>query len=150
MSHHQPEYYEKVIVGDDETKQRCHQGKRATSVFQQKHPFEARKVESARIRQKYPDRVPIICEKADKADITTIDKNKYLVPADLTVGQFMYVIRKRIALSPEKAIFIFVDEVLPPVAALISSLYEEYRDDDGFLYFTYSGESTFGCPTPST
>ena len=33
-------------------------------------------------------------------------------PADLTVGQFVYVIRKRIKLSPEKAIFIFVDEVL--------------------------------------
>ncbi|KAF9321437.1 ubiquitin-like protein atg8 [Podila horticola] len=148
MSHRQPEYYEKVIVGD-ETKQSVRPGTRATSAFQQKHPFEARKAESARIRQKYPDRVPIICEKADKADIATIDKNKYLVPADLTVGQFMYVIRKRIELSSEKAIFIFVDEVLPPVAALISSLYEEYRDDDGFLYFTYSGESTFGCPTNS-
>ncbi|KAG0339094.1 ubiquitin-like protein atg8 [Podila horticola] len=149
MSHRQPEYYEKVIVGD-ETNKSVRPGTRATSAFQQKHPFEARKAESARIRQKYPDRVPIICEKADKADIATIDKNKYLVPADLTVGQFMYVIRKRIELSSEKAIFIFVDEVLPPVAALISSLYEEYRDDDGFLYFTYSGESTFGCPTNST
>lgn len=39
---------------------------------------------------------------------------RYLVPADLTVGQFVYVIRKRIKLSSEKAIFIFVDNVLPP------------------------------------
>ena len=39
---------------------------------------------------------------------------RYLVPADLTVGQFVYVIRKRIKLSPEKAIFIFVNNVLPP------------------------------------
>jgi hypothetical protein len=30
------------------------------------------------------------------------------------VGQFVYVIRKRIKLSPEKAIFIFVKNVLPP------------------------------------
>jgi hypothetical protein len=36
------------------------------------------------------------------------------VPSDLTVGQFVYVIRKRIKLSPEKAIFIFVKNVLPP------------------------------------
>ncbi|KAF8952786.1 ubiquitin-like protein atg8 [Podila verticillata] len=149
MSHHQPEYYEKVIVRD-ETKQSSRFGERAISAFQQKHPFETRKAESARIRQKYPDRVPIICEKADKADITTIDKNKYLVPADLTVGQFMYVIRKRMELSPERGIFLFVGEVLPLAAALISSLYEEYRDDDGFLYFTYAGESTFGHPTTST
>jgi len=39
---------------------------------------------------------------------------RFLVPADLTVGQFVYVIRKRIKLSPEKAIFIFVKNVLPP------------------------------------
>ena len=59
------------------------------------------------------------------------------MPADLTVGQFVYVIRKRIKLSPEKAIFIFVDEVLPPTAAIMSSIYEEHKDDDGFLYITY-------------
>lgn len=55
----------------------------------------------------------------------------------MTVGQFVYVIRKRIKLSPEKAIFIFVDEVLPPTAALMSSIYEEHKDEDGFLYITY-------------
>ena len=69
----------------------------------------------------------MICEKVEKSDIATIDKKKYLVPADLTVGQFVYVIRKRIKLSPEKAIFIFVDEVLPPTAALMSSIYEEHK-----------------------
>lgn len=75
--------------------------------------------------------VQVICEKVEKSDIATIDKKKYLVPADLTVGQFVYVIRKRIKLSPEKAIFIFVDEVLPPTAALMSSIYEEHKDEDG-------------------
>jgi len=46
---------------------------------------------------------------------------------DLTVGQFVYVIRKRIKLAPEKAIFIFVNEVLPPTAALMSAIYEEHK-----------------------
>ncbi|KAB5591925.1 hypothetical protein CTheo_4658 [Ceratobasidium theobromae] len=87
----------------------------------------------------------VICEKADRTDIPTIDKKKYLVPSDLTVGQFVYVIRKRIKLAPEKAIFIFVDEVLPPTAALMSAIYEEHKDEDGFLYVSYSGENTFGC-----
>lgn len=84
-----------------------------------------------------PSNQQVICEKVEKSDIATIDKKKYLVPADLTVGQFVYVIRKRIKLSPEKAIFIFVDEVLPPTAAIMSSIYEEHKDDDGFLYITY-------------
>ncbi|GMG98683.1 hypothetical protein Nepgr_000523 [Nepenthes gracilis] len=65
-------------------------------------------------------------------------------PRDLTVGQFVYVVRKRIKLSPEKAIFIFVKNFLPPSAAMMSAIYEENKEDDGFLYMTYSGENTFG------
>ncbi|XP_061372718.1 ADP-ribosylation factor-like protein 2 [Gastrolobium bilobum] len=29
-------------------------------------------------------------------------------------------------------------------SALMSAIYEENKDDDGFLYMTYSGENTFG------
>ena len=39
---------------------------------------------------------------------------RYLVPADLTVGQFVYVVRKKVNLTPEKAIFVFVNNILPP------------------------------------
>ena len=90
------------------------------------------------------DRIPVIVEKAAGSDIPDIDKKKYLVPTDLTVGQFVHVIRKRIKLTPEKAIFIFVNNVLPPTAALMSTIYEEQKDEDGFLYITYNGESVFG------
>jgi GABA(A) receptor-associated protein len=27
----------------------------------------------------------------------------------------------------------------------MSSVYEDHKDEDGFLYITYSGENTFGC-----
>jgi len=112
--------------------------------FKTEHPLERRKSEAERIRAKYPDRIPVICEKADRSDIPDIDKKKYLVPADLTVGQFIYVIRKRIKLPPERAIFIFVNNVIPPTASLMSTIYEEQKDEDSFLYITYSGENTFG------
>ncbi|KAL3576061.1 hypothetical protein D5086_021344 [Populus alba] len=105
---------------------------------------ERRQAEASRIREKHPDRVPVIVEKAGRSDVPDIDKKKYLVPADLTVGQFVYVVRKRIKLSPEKAIFVFVKNTLPPTATLMSVLYEENKDEDGFLYMTYSGENTFG------
>lgn len=115
------------------------------SSFKFEHPLERRQAESARIREKYPDRVPVIVERAEKTDIPDIDKKKYLVPSDLTIGQFVYVVRKRIKLSPEKAIFIFVKNILPPTAALMSTVYEEHKDEDGFVYMTYSGENTFGA-----
>ena len=44
-----------------------------------------------------------------------IDKNKYLVPADLTCGQFIYTIRKRLQMPAEKAIFLLVKGVIPPI-----------------------------------
>lgn len=97
------------------------------------------------MRDKYPDRIPVIVERSVKGgDIPDIDKKKYLVPTDLTVGQFVHVVRKRIKLTPEKAIFIFVNNVLPPTAALMATIYDEQSDEDGFLYIQYSGENTFG------
>lgn len=37
---------------------------------------EKRQAEAARIRDKYPDRIPVIVEKAEKSDIPDIDKKK--------------------------------------------------------------------------
>ncbi|XWS77245.1 hypothetical protein CRYUN_Cryun01aG0244800 [Craigia yunnanensis] len=102
------------------------------SSFKIEHDFEKRRAEAARIREKYPDRIPVIVEKAERSDIPNIDKKKYLVPADLTVGQFVYVIRKRIKLSAEKAIFIFMDSVLPPTGAIMSTIYDEKKEKIGF------------------
>ncbi|CAN6972361.1 unnamed protein product [Brassica rapa subsp. trilocularis] len=116
----------------------------AKNSFKLSNPLEIRMAESTRIREKYQDRVPVIVEKAEQSDVPDIDKKKYLVPADLTVGQFVYVVRKRIKLGAEKAIFVFVKNTLPPTAALMSAIYEEHKDEDGFLYMTYSGENTFG------
>ena len=113
--------------------------------FREKHPFESRLQESTRIMQKYPARVPIICSRhRGNTNIPLIDKQKYLVPSDLTIGQFIFVIRKRIHLDPEVGLFLFVNNVLPPTASLISTIYNDHKDDDGFLYITYSGENTFG------
>tara|TARA_Y100000589_G_C27082985_1_gene600481 strand:- start:166 stop:522 length:357 start_codon:yes stop_codon:yes gene_type:complete len=115
------------------------------SEFKKHYTFEQRQIESTRIREKYPDRIPIIVSRnTNSKNVPLIDKHKFLVPSDLTVGQFIYVIRKRIKLDSEKAIFVFVRSVLPPSSALITNIYEEHKDADGFLYLTYSGENTFG------
>ena len=117
------------------------------SGFKVKHTFEKRFSESQRIKEKYPDKIPVICEKGKVGnDIPDIDRKKYLCPNDISIANFMFVIRKRIKLSPEKSIFLFVNDTnLVPTAALLSQVYEEHHDQDGFLYITYNGESTFGA-----
>ncbi len=47
-------------------------------------------------------------------------------------------------MDPDKAIFIFINNVLAPTASQMSRIYEEHKDEDGFLYVVYSGEETFG------
>lgn len=115
-----------------------------TSKFQTIYPFEKRQEEAARIRVKYPDRIPVIVEITENSTLPPLDKNKYLVPADLTVGQMMYVVRKRIKITSEQAIFIFVNNTLPTHTSMMSELYKEYKNEDGFLYCSISGENCFG------
>lgn len=114
--------------------------------FKEKYTFEQRSVESSRILEKYPTRIPVICQRntSDKL-LPNIDKSKYLVPNDLTVGQFTYIIRKRIKIQPEKALFVFVNHnILAPVSLTMKELYMNNVNDDGFIYMYYSGENTFG------
>lgn len=114
--------------------------------YKKQHSLEKRSAESKKIKAKYPDRIPVICEVAKNSRSLDfdIDKKKYLVPTDLTVGQFVYVVRKRVKLEPEQAIYLFVNNTLPPTGALMSNMYEQHKDEDGYLYFHISKEQTFG------
>tara|TARA_B110000261_G_C12763133_1_gene229383 strand:+ start:118 stop:468 length:351 start_codon:yes stop_codon:yes gene_type:complete len=112
--------------------------------FKNMHSFDKRIAESTKIMKKYPDRVPIIIEKQRNSNAPDIDKKKYLVPIDLTVGQLIFVIRRRMKLEKEMAIFVFCKNILPPTSQLINDLYNNSKDDDGFLYIIYASENTFG------
>jgi len=112
--------------------------------YRDKHTFNERLAESTKIKDKFPGRVPVIVERAPRSDAPLIDKIKYLVPGDLTVGQFMFVIRKRLSLSSEKALFIYVNNTLPLTNTLMRELYHHNKEPDGFMYVLYTGENTFG------
>tara|TARA_Y100000591_G_scaffold332196_2_gene368625 strand:- start:919 stop:1329 length:411 start_codon:yes stop_codon:yes gene_type:complete len=111
--------------------------------FKEKHNFEKRQEEAIRILEKYPNRVPIICERLTRK-APEIDRSKYLCPRDLTMGNFMYVIRKRLHLSQEKALYLFINNSIVPVSKDLGTIYEEKKEKDGFLYIRYDSESTFG------
>jgi len=109
--------------------------------FKDKYSLEERKEESLKIIRKHQRRIPIIVKPGPGM---VLDKYKYIVPKELTMGQFIYVLRKRMQLPPEKAIFIFIDGTLPLTSAFIESIYNKHMEEDGFLYFHLCGENTFG------
>lgn len=116
-----------------------------TSEFKQKYTLETRKMEAKKIKNKYPDRVPVIVEMSDPESKIKIDKNKYLVPSDLTVSQFIFVLRRRLKLKPEEAIYLFFgDGILVNCSEIMLNVYEKYKDNCSFLYVTISFENTFG------
>ena len=116
--------------------------------FKVTHTLEQRQEESKKILEKFPDRIPIIVEKARNCVLNEIDKNKFLCPSDLTVGQFIYTIRKRMRLPPTTALFIFVVSngvsKIPATSSMLGTIYAENKDVDQFLYVLYHSESTFG------
>lgn len=114
-------------------------------LFKERISFHERVLESKRITEKFPGRVPVIVERSPRDKLMPeLDKEKFLVPCDLSVAQFIYIIRKRLTLRSEVALFLFVNGVLPTTSTLMRELYSMYKDPDGFLYAQYSGENTFG------
>jgi len=118
-----------------------------TDSYKSRIPFEHRRKEAEKIREQYNDRLPVIVEKSPLGgkSLPDIDKKKYLVPEDLTVAQFLYVIRKRLKIESNQAIFLFCNNnTLPVTSKSMQSRYDEQKDEDGFLYMYYCAESTFG------
>lgn len=102
-----------------------------------------RKQESSRLLLRYPDRIPIIVN-PNNDNLPEIQQKKFLVPKTLNLGQFIYILRKRIELKPDEAIFILINKTIVTSSSSIDSLYNNHHNEDGFLYMMYTNEATFG------
>ena len=111
--------------------------------FKNSYSLKERKEESNKIKEKYPDRIPIIFEHKNSKEDKEI-KRKYLVPLNLTVGEFIYVVRKRINIKQEQAIYLFINNKSVTSGMLLSLYYQNHKDPDGFLYINWTIENTFG------
>ncbi len=105
--------------------------------------LEQRKLEFSKLKIKYPDRVPIIVESKSKHII--LDKNKFLIEQDRTMGDLLYFIRRHVKLRPDESIFLFCNNEMIPMNEMLMSVYNRnFHKEDGFLYMTIQTESTFG------
>lgn len=113
--------------------------------YKQIKDFNSRHAEAKRMRDKYPDRIPIIIDRAPNKQTPIIDKRKYLVRGKFTVAEMMITIQKRLKVDETTMICLLINnKTLLPGPWLMSSAYKEHKDADGFLYITYSFESAYG------
>jgi GABA(A) receptor-associated protein len=111
--------------------------------YKNKFSLEKRVTESQKIRTKYPDRIPVIVE-CDKKSNIMLKEYKFLVPKDITMSQFIYVLRRRIKLEPYQSLYCFINESIPVPSDTMDIIYQTYKENDGFLYIYFSLENTFG------
>lgn len=107
---------------------------------------------SDKLRLKYPDKIPVVVKK-DKSskNLKDIGTMKYLVQDHITVGQFIYILRKRIELNQEEALYLYANISKSNTQYILNandemiSIYENYKNEkDCILYLIYAGENVFG------
>lgn len=97
-----------------------------------------------RICTKYKGRIPILAWELGSGIV--MNKRKFIVPKDITMGQFIYIIRKQITtISSSDGVYVFVTgkNTMIPVGQLMAITYEEHNEN-GFLRLTVTKENTFG------
>lgn len=108
--------------------------------------LQNRKQESDKLLANYSDKLPIILEPySSSGNRYLIKQNKFLVPKLYTFHEFIFLIRKKLTLLKSESLFITIgNSYFPALNRSLVSIYNEYKDSDGFLYVFYSSEATWG------
>ena len=108
--------------------------------------LDNRKSQYRKVMENHPDSVPVILERAKGCTIIKTIKTKYILSKELTMAELVKIIRERLELSPERAIFLLVNgERSLTMTEELGSIYDKFKDkNDGFLYMTYSDEMVYG------
>lgn len=114
--------------------------------FKQRRSFSARAKESAKMRTKYPSKVPVIIERYSREkNLPIFDKTKLLISEGISMSQFSTVVRERMDLSPMQCLYFIANKnTLVSMTMTMGEIYDSEKDKDGFLYLTYASQEVFG------
>jgi hypothetical protein len=124
------------------------QPKEPTSSYAYKmmYSFEKRVEDSKRLREKAPEKVPVIFEREQGSYISDLKNNKMLIPRDTTIGRIMIILRKDVLkIDSNQGLFLFFDNtIIPTPLNTIGEIDDKYKDKDGFLYCKLTAYQTYG------
>lgn len=106
--------------------------------------FEERLQEASDILRKYPDKIPVIVEPSFRKYNVELDRNKFLCPKDINIGQFLSILRNRLNLKATESIYLFINNKTPPNNMQMGDIYLNHCDTDKFLKIKYGLETFFG------
>ena len=95
------------------------------------------------MREKYPDRVPVVIVPCDNM---RLDTHKFLVQKVQTLASFLVSFRahNKVALNSREAVFALVNNTLIPSSKTFAQIDHEYASEDGLVYIHVKKENTFG------
>jgi len=105
------------------------------------HPFVTDNILEKRtelfeeLKQKHPEKIPIILSTKD----ININKDKYVVSYDITTKQLIDCILN--GASNNDIIFVLVNDILVTADEIIKDIYDKHKSEDGFLYLKICKES---------
>ncbi|KAL0489780.1 microtubule-associated protein 1 light chain [Acrasis kona] len=118
------------------------------SKYKEQTSFSDRIQESNRIKSKHPGRVPVVVERYQGwsgEQLPELKRSKFIIKECFTMGHLMSMVREQMELRSDQQMFLFCGRSeIPPTAVPLSHIYSRYKDEDGFLYIQYAGESAFG------
>lgn len=114
--------------------------------------IEIRKEEVMAIRNRFPTKIPIIVQRFSKeSHLPQLDKSKFLVPQEITMSQFLTIIRNRMHINSSQALYLLVNNrSMVSLSLTLAEVYSEHACPDGFLYITYASQEVFGYNMPNS
>lgn len=104
--------------------------------------LEDRRNYSSELMKENPLRVPILVSSENgKLKLKT---QEFLVPKQLKIIHFTATLRRSMNLDPENAIYLYIQNHMIKQDRFIAEIYEQYKEEDGFLYINVTDIPALG------
>nr|XP_012606595.1 microtubule-associated proteins 1A/1B light chain 3C-like [Microcebus murinus] len=112
--------------------------------FTQRKSLATRQEEVAGTQARFPNKIPVIVERYPREKfLPLLNKTKFLVSQELTMTQFLSIIRSHVVPRATEAFCLLVNNKnLLNINVTMAETYKDWKDKDGFMCMTYASQET--------